>query len=279
VLDKALGIYIDRNATQTVWDMRDMHAHKSHEIFFLVSGQRRFFIGHTVYDVEPGDLVIIPCPQLHRAVSPRPAGYERYVCNFKETRIQTFINDLGRERFDHLLTCGCLQLPTHISQRIYRDLQQLEQELSHRHEYTDAAALHLLQDILLCALRYGTPKEPIHGDSEDKVQDLARYIARNYAQPITLSDAASMACMESTYFSKRFKALTGFGVQEYMTQTRLQAAEQLLRDTALSVGEIAEQCGFSSANYFGDVFRRWNGLSPTQYRKTRPVRLEKASNS
>lgn len=267
MLDKSLGIYIERSASQRAWDMPDMHVHKSHEIFFLISGQRRFFIGHTVYDVEPGDLVLIPCPQLHRAVSPRPAGYERYVCNFKETRIQTFINDLGREQFDRLLGCGCLELPARIARQIHRDLQQLEQELSSRSATTDAAALHLLQDILLCALRHGTPKEPFHGEGADKVLPLTRYIALNYAQPITLDDAAAMSCMERTYFSKRFKALTGFGFQEYLTQTRLQAAEQLLRDTSLSVGEIAEQCGFSGANYFGDVFRRWKGVSPSQYRK------------
>lgn len=268
MLDKSLGIYIDRSTSQNVWDMQEQHAHKSHELYYLISGQRRYFIGHTVYDVTPGDLVIIPRSQLHRTVSPRPVGYERYVCNFMEDRIRTFIDDLGRTQFDRLLACGCLQLPAHISQQIHRDLQQLEQELTHRCAHTDAVVLHLLQAILLRALRYGTAKDPVHGEGADKVLPLTRYIALNYAQPITLDDAAAMTCMERTYFSKRFKALTGFGFQEYLTQTRLQAAEQLLRDTALSVGEIAERCGFSGANYFGDVFRRWKGCAPSQYRKT-----------
>lgn len=267
MIDKSLGIYIDRSTSQSAWNMQEHHAHKSHELYYLISGQRRYFIGHTIYDVAPGDLVIIPRAQLHCTVSPRPVGYERYVCNFKEDRIQTFIGDLGRERFDRLLSCGCLQLPTHISQQIHRTMTQLEQELAHRSSYTDVTALHLLQDILLCALLHGTPKEPVHGESTDKVQALTRYIALNYVQPITLADAADKACMERTSFSKRFKNLTGFGFQEYLTQTRLHAAEQLLRNTALSVGEIAEQCGFSSANYFGDVFRRWKGVSPSQYRR------------
>ena len=143
----------------------------------------------------------------------------------------------------------------------------MEQELTERREGCEAVALHLLEGILIRALRYGTPKEPLHGEGADKVQALARYIALNYAQPITLADAAAMACLENTYFSRRFQALTGFGFQEYLTQTRLQAAERLLQDTSLSVGEIAEQCGFSGANYFGDVFRRWKGCSPSQYRK------------
>ena len=268
MLDKSLGIYIERSVSQQMWDMQEQHAHKSHELYFLISGQRRYFIGHTVYDVAPGDLVIIPGSQLHRTVSPRPVGYDRYLCNFMEDRIRGFINDLGREQFDQLLGCGCLQLPSHASQQIHRDLKQLEWELAHRGSRTDATALHLLQDILLCASLHGIPKELVHGESTDKVLALTRYIALNYAQPITLADASNRACMERTSFSKRFKTLTGFGFQEYLTQIRLQAAEQLLRETELSIGEIAEQCGFSGANYFGDVFRRWKGVAPSQYRKT-----------
>ena len=76
-----------------------------------------------------------------------------------------------------------------------------------------------------------------------------------------------MAHMERTYFSKRFKALTGFGFWEYVTQTRLKEAERLLSETDISIGSVAELCGFSGSNYFGDVFCRWKGVSPTQYRK------------
>lgn len=265
--DKSLGILIDRCSTKAVWDMKEMHAHKTHELYYLISGQRRYLIGHMIYDVAPGDLVIIPRSRLHRTVSPRSSGYDRYVCNFTESRIDTFVQDLGHDVFEQLMDLGCIQLPPQISRRIYRDFQQLEHELGHRQPGTDAAALHLLQDVLLCALRYGTPKESIRGASADKIQELTAYVAHNFAQPLNLRDAAAMACMEETYFSKRFKVLTGFGFQEYLTQTRLQAAEQLLLDTNLTMGEIAEQCGFSSANYFGDVFRRWKHISPSQYRK------------
>ena len=72
--------------------------------------------------------------------------------------------------------------------------------------------------------------------------------------------------MEKTYFSRRFKALTGFGFLEYLTQTRIRAAEQLLIETELSIENIAELTGFSCSNYFGDVFRHYKGVSPTAYR-------------
>jgi AraC-like DNA-binding protein len=61
--------------------------------------------------------------------------------------------------------------------------------------------------------------------------------------------------------------LTGFGFLDYLTQIRLQEAQRLLRTTALSLSDISEMCGFSGSNYFGDVFRRYTGLSPSAYRK------------
>ena len=83
---------------------------------------------------------------------------------------------------------------------------------------------------------------------------------------LTLEDAAGLVHMEKTYFSKRFKALTGFGFLDYLTQTRLRAAEDLLTRTSLSIGDISDACGFSGSNYFGDVFRRYHGISPSEYR-------------
>ena len=90
---------------------------------------------------------------------------------------------------------------------------------------------------------------------------------QNFHLPITLHEAAQMACLEDTYFSKQFKALTGFGFLDYLTQLRLQEAQRLLRTTALSLADISELCGFSGSNYFGDVFRRYTGMSPSAYRK------------
>lgn len=266
-MNKKRTIYISRSASRSVWNMDAMHAHKSHEIYFLISGQRRYFVGHSIYDVAPGNLVFIPTTQLHRTTAPGRRGYERYVVNFFETHLQTFIELIGRTTFDRLLQSGCVQLPSSISRQVQRDLEQMEQSMSRSDSLGFATAVHLLQDILLCALHHGKPILPCTGESADKIQYVARYISENYTDSLSLHEAAQMAHMEDTYFSKRFKTLTGFGYHEYLTQTRLLAAQQLLDDTVLSIGEIAEHCGFSSSNYFGDVFRRWKGTSPSQYRK------------
>ena len=261
-----LGVVLECGAVRPV-DALSMHSHPHCELFFLLSGHRRYFVGHTIYQVEPGDLVIIPPTQLHRTTQTDATDYKRYLLNFYAQDHSSFIRSIGQDTFDSLISSGCICFPPSVARHVRQTLEQLERELAAPSAYAKPVISHLLQDILLQALCHGQKKEPYHGESADKVQQVARYISRHYDQPITLADAAAMATMESTYFSKRFKALTGFGFYRYLTHTRLQAAEGLLEDTDLSIGEIAERCGFSEANHFGNVFRRWNGVSPSQYRK------------
>ena len=261
------GVQLEHTVTQTVGSMPAMHAHPTHELYFLLSGQRRYFVEHTIYDVAVGDLMLIPRTQFHRAITSGGKNYDRYVLYFYESDHRGFIDLIGRPVFEELMQSGCLQFPPRAARQLQQDLEQLERELAKPDAHTRAISAHLLQDILLTALRSGTRKPPFQGESADKVQEAARYISTHYSQPITLHDAAQMAFMEETYFSKRFKALTGVGFREYLTQTRLRAAEQMLLETDLSMSEIAEHCGFSGGNYFGDVFLRHHGISPSDYRK------------
>ena len=56
---------------------------------------------------------------------------------------------------------------------------------------------------------------------------------------------------------------------EYVSRMRLSKAKSLLKDTNKSIEDIALDCGFSSANYFGLIFKKEVGLSPLNYKKSR----------
>ena len=243
-----------------------MHEHAFYEIYFLVSGQRRCLMKHTVFDVEAGNLLIIPKMHLHRATSPTQVGYDRYVLYFSERQASMLANLIGNETLNEMITSGCIKLPGYISKQIQKDMEEIRQELQSPSSITGAVVTHIFHGIMLNALRYGSKKEQLIGESADKVQMIAKYISEHYNEDITLKMAANMACLEKTYFSKRFKQITGFGFQEYLLQTRILAAEKLLLETHLTVSKISEKCGFTCSNYFGDVFRRYKGISPTEYR-------------
>ena len=105
--------------------------------------------------------------------------------------------------------------------------------------------------------------------AENAIQASARYISTHFQEPVSLHMVADHVHMSPTYYSKKFKQITGVGFKEYLTKTRLYEATELLTHTSLNVTEIAIRCGFNDGNYFGDAFRKEFGLSPLQYRKRR----------
>lgn len=267
MFEKHTHITVDKSVSSGAWEMLKMHAHNVHELYFLVSGQRRYFIEDTLYDVEAGDLMIIPKTKLHRTLTKGNGAHTRYVVYFDDQMVDALVRRIGAENYEKLLKFRKLQLPPEIFRQIRAGLEQMWAEKQAPDELSHVADTYILENILLLTLRHGVPKSPVVEKNVSKMQEVAHYIHKNLASHISLKDAANMAHMEATYFSKAFKAATGEGFQEYLTKMRLQKAEQLLAHSDLPVSKVAEACGFSAANYFSDVFRHWKGLSPTQYRK------------
>ena len=104
---------------------------------------------------------------------------------------------------------------------------------------------------------------------EPSIQQAAQYISEHFREDISLADVAAQAYMSGSYFSRKFKKITGLNFSEYLTSTRIKAADDLLLQTSLSIAEIAASCGFGDANYFGDIFKKHKGMSPTMYRRMR----------
>lgn len=262
----AYGILAEHSKAEGGRRTVGMHEHPFFECYFLLSGARRYLMKHTVYDVRPADLVIVPRHVLHRATSLGREGYDRYVLYFSAEQASALSAFLG-ESAARFLEGGCLHLSDTAAERVRLSLEEIVRLTSAADELTAPLLTHLLQDVALTALRFGTRREQMTSGGADKVQAVTRYVSEHYREEITLASAAAMACLERTYFSRRFKQLTGFGFQEYLLKTRVLAAQRLLLETALPVGEIAERCGFASGNYFGDVFCRYQGVSPTEYRR------------
>ena len=262
-------IEIEKIGTRLVSDMPAEHVHSYYEMYFLLSGERRYFIGGEIYNVAPGNLVIVPKNVIHRTLAFHQKGYDRYVIYFSEASVAELKRELGDDTFAAFLSLGCVQLPNEEVLAMRERCERLFAEQMKNDPFRYSAQRSLLSQMIIAALRYGKKKGCAVGDSEDKIRLVAHYMQENFSEPLTLEDAARMACMERTYFSKRFKALTGFNFSSYLTQLRLSAARQLLLNTDMNISEIAAHAGFSGSNYFGDVFLRAYGMSPTEYRKRR----------
>lgn len=93
------------------------------------------------------------------------------------------------------------------------------------------------------------------------------YIEENYSDPeIGLNKVARVANVSATHFSTIFSQQTGKTFVEYLTETRMKNARELLRCTGKSSSEIARAVGYNDPHYFSFLFKKVNGLSPRDYR-------------
>ncbi|MBM7622856.1 response regulator transcription factor [Sporohalobacter salinus] len=102
---------------------------------------------------------------------------------------------------------------------------------------------------------------------DDVVKSAINYIQKNFNQDLTLEEVAKEVHLNSSYLSHIFKEETGSGFNDYLTEIRLDKAQELLRNSNQNITTIANQVGYKNANYFSQVFKKEFNLTPTEYRK------------
>lgn len=102
-----------------------------------------------------------------------------------------------------------------------------------------------------------------------------RYLKKNYHTHITLPELSMLFHCNTVTLSEKFRKEYGKTVIEALTAIRLEHAQKLLRQTELSVEEIAARCGFSERRYFTKCFRRASGYSPSLWRQCNRDNMDK----
>jgi AraC family transcriptional regulator len=92
------------------------------------------------------------------------------------------------------------------------------------------------------------------------------HIEAHLGDDLTLSELAREVRMSPHYFSTLFRNATGFSPHRYVTHRRIERAKQMLTDRERKLGEIALTLGFATHNRFTEVFARWVGTTPREYR-------------
>ena len=107
-----------------------------------------------------------------------------------------------------------------------------------------------------------------HSQYDDSsIIKVKQFIEENYNRKISLDEAAGIAYMSPAYFSTYFKKATGITYTDYLINVRVQKAKDLLRNHNLKVYEVALMVGYDDFRHFSKVFKKLNGIGPTQYKK------------
>ena len=93
------------------------------------------------------------------------------------------------------------------------------------------------------------------------------YIAEHYSEPITSTTAAAALYLNNSYFCRLFRKHFNSNFSDFLNAYRIDRARQILRDTSMSVADVAAATGFNSFSYFCKLFRATTGMSPTDFRR------------
>lgn len=263
-------VYINSVIRGKDFKMVENHFHYYYELFYVKSGSCRCFIYDNLYEMKGGDFIVIP---------PREPHYNKY--NTQCERINIYFNeedldDDGRPIVENLkekfLSANLTHIPRAYRSTIDNVLESMLKEDKVDDESTKVLMQLMLKEFLLycnrcCVAKAG--KTVSDGDMDSDILRSAQYITEHYNQNITLESLSKSVNLSPSYFSRRFRQITGCGMKEYLCHTRLTHAALELISTDHSVTEVSMNSGFSDSNYFKDAFKKEYGLSPRAYRNSK----------
>ena len=118
--------------------------------------------------------------------------------------------------------------------------------------------------ISLFEQRVAAAEEP---EQERTITGITRYLQEHLAEEVSLSVLSEEFHLNPQYISQLFKNEIGVGFLAYLTNIRMEKAKKLLLSGSLSVAEVAEQAGYGDCRVFTKVFKKSEGITPSQYRR------------
>jgi two-component system response regulator YesN len=101
---------------------------------------------------------------------------------------------------------------------------------------------------------------------ENYIREAIKYLKLHYREDLNIRKVADSLKISESYLSRLFKMETGYTFVEYLTNYRIKKAIELLKEKSEKVYEIAEMVGYSDSRYFSALFRKYVGVTPSEFK-------------
>ncbi len=255
------------------------HWHNEFEYGVVLSGTLDYYIDGNYVRVNEGDVVFVNSNAMHMATQVGDECAVLYTVSF----IPSLFTGGANTAFFKKYFQPVLQSPlkglfidgkTNTGAAITELLRKIYELETHESKYYEIICISLMSDIWKQTLHYIQEQpnsiEPacIDDGTEHKIKDILFYIHEHYAEDIHIEDLAKYARVSRSECFRCFKCYLNKSPIVYLTEYRLSYATKLLVDTEKTMTEIAMECGFSSASYFGKQFKKAYKASPLQFKKS-----------
>ena len=255
-------IEFEKSVRTEEWSMQDLHSHEHYEIYFLSKGERSFFFSNALYKVSAPMLIILPPYVMHKTEGD---AFERYNVNVSPDYLDGYQTDVLQEKALLLIKPNpsqTLELTALFDKAIAVD--KWDKHAEHILRALFSYAVYLLQNF---EKNNSSPNATAQKKLPALVLKAMDYLHEHLDEKVTLQALADTLFVSKATLLYNFKKYTNCSPIDFLLNVRLTKAKELLSNSKKSVGKIAEECGFTSANYFGLIFKQKEGISPMHYRK------------
>ena len=241
------------------------HHHNDYELYFLISGSRKYFLSTQIFTVQPNQIMLIKPNVSHQVTINLNIPYERYVLYISPKMMSKLCDEYPS--LSRTPNTPFFNLPEDIFADAIELLIKLKQETDIQDTHSNDSIKSTLAELLIMIHRNNDVSSLSTSKIDMRLQNSIDYIIEHYAEQITLEDCAAVACMSHSHFSRVFHKMTALSFKEFLNRIRIDKACELIESTSDSIADISQNVGFSSESYFGYVFRLIKGVSPTTYKK------------
>ena len=247
----------------------EFHAHDFLELYLFLDGSVTYYIEDQVYDLCPGDLLVIPPGRMHRPViANEHAAYERmvlwveldYIARIDGAagELQAALRGVGPNGYCVPFRGDDLIFAVTLFKRI------VEMHRSGADGVFTASAIRLYLRGVFEA--YSLVEKQAQGETA-VIPQVIRYLTAHFREPLTLEALARALGVSRFHLSHVFSEKIGQGFSAYLASIRVDCACALLAGTNRSVTEIAAESGFESQRSFFRAFGARCGMTPLAYRR------------
>lgn len=116
-------------------------------------------------------------------------------------------------------------------------------------------------------------KKSVYSQPVRKIMD---YLYSHYSEKITLEDLSNITRLSTYYISNLIKTETGLSLNDNINKIRIEQSQKMLLEKAVNILEIAQSVGFHYQNHFASVFKKYTGMTPSEYRNAHGINLSGA---
>jgi len=257
-------IEIEKSIRNESWFMNDLHSHSHYEIYFLTKGKRNFFLSNSLYELSAPVIVVIPPYTMHKTEG---GAFERFNANVSTKYINEFQKNVLKKK--ELKVISLLQKDETILLNVFEELSRVSKDDNFYDDIVNSLFGYLIFTLSEIKTENSsvTPKITIKNNVPTLVIKIIDYLNNNYSEKLTLDILAEKFYISKSTLMYNFNKHMSCTPIDYLLNVRITKAKELLYNTNKNINQIAELCGFSSANYFSLYFKEKEKLSPLNYRK------------